>query len=531
MRDERSFRSERSHHDDRTKKRSRSRSHDKKRDRDSDRNRNRSRSRSRDRKRDRGDRINDPADKYDKSKKSHRHDDDRDDKSKKSHRDNKSNGRSKSSKYDNDEDDGIQKKKKLEEIENYDDLALKEIEDFITEENIDEVQEAERLALERKKRREEILQKHNSEKNLIILPPITQETMESNFVVDRKNEALLSASPFTSESLAAMAIADTSSIAKMVSSNTEITNINDSKNDDNSTTSNGDKLDVGISTETKTELHEANEKGISKIASGNEEDVEALLDLSPIPLEEGVNPVVLRNSSSNSSLHYINNGHAPDVVTSEGDADAKFIKIHDERRAEKSAIEMEAHNHRESMPFDMFSSSPSDHEKGGKINGVGLTAGRKALREALMEGEDPHLQSNWDDGEGYYKPRIGEMIGDQYQTMGVVGKGVFSIVIKCRDIKGNEGEPVAIKVIRNNDTMRKAAEKERVILSMLCERDPENRRHCVKLLAHFEFRNHVALVFDYQQMNLRETLKKFGKDVGINIGAVRMYARQLLVVG
>jgi hypothetical protein len=24
-----------------------------------------------------------------------------------------------------------------------------------------------------------------------------------------------------------------------------------------------------------------------------------------------------------------------------------------------------------------------------------------------MEGEDPHLQSNWDDGEGYYKPRIG----------------------------------------------------------------------------------------------------------------------------
>ena len=33
------------------------------------------------------------------------------------------------------------------------------------------------------------------------------------------------------------------------------------------------------------------------------------------------------------------------------------------------------------------------------------------LREALLEGEDPHLQSNWDDGDGYYKPRIGELIG------------------------------------------------------------------------------------------------------------------------
>jgi hypothetical protein len=35
-----------------------------------------------------------------------------------------------------------------------------------------------------------------------------------------------------------------------------------------------------------------------------------------------------------------------------------------------------------------------------------------ACREALLEGEDPHLQSNWDDGDGYYKPRIGELIGN-----------------------------------------------------------------------------------------------------------------------
>ena len=113
--------------------------------------------------------------------------------------------------------------------------------------------------------------------------------------------------------------------------------------------------------------------------------------------------------------------------------------------------------------------------------------------------------------------------------MGIVGKGVFSVVIKCIDLKVKDSEPVAIKIIRNNDTMRKAAEKERIILSLICEKDPENKRHCVRLLAHFEFRNHVAMVFDFEQMNLRETLKKFGKDVGINIGAVRMYARQLLV--
>ena len=103
-------------------------------------------------------------------------------------------------------------------------------------------------------------------------------------------------------------------------------------------------------------------------------------------------------------------------------------------------------------------------------------------------------------------------------------------MIKCVDLRAKEGqEHVAIKVIRNNDTMRKAAEKERAILLAIAERDPEDKRHCVRMLANFDFRNHVAMVFEYQQMNLRETLKKFGKDVGINIGAVRLYARQLFV--
>jgi len=49
----------------------------------------------------------------------------------------------------------------------------------------------------------------------------------------------------------------------------------------------------------------------------------------------------------------------------------------------------------------------------------------------MQEDENPHLQSNWDDGEGYYKARIGEVLCDRYQCMGVIGKGVFSTVIKC----------------------------------------------------------------------------------------------------
>lgn len=178
--------------------------------------------------------------------------------------------------------------------------------------------------------------------------------------------------------------------------------------------------------------------------------------------------------------------------------------------------------------FDMFSDSPSDLEKIAQLPNAKL--GKRAFREALLDGENPHLQSNWDDGEGYYKPTIGEMVGNRFQILGIVGKGVFSSVLKCLDSQDPEGKStVAVKMIRNNDTMRKAAEKERQILMQLNEHDKNNKRFCIRLISHLEYRHHIALVFEYQSMNLRETLKKFGKDVGINISAIRIYGRQLFV--
>lgn len=96
------------------------------------------------------------------------------------------------------------------------------------------------------------------------------------------------------------------------------------------------------------------------------------------------------------------------------------------------------------------------------------------------------------------------------------------------DLK-SDGLTVAIKMIRNNDTMRKAAEKELSILTQITKTDPDGRKHCIHILEHSEFRNHVVFVFESMNMNLRKTLEKFGKNVGINVSAVRLYARQLFV--
>ena len=43
-----------------------------------------------------------------------------------------------------------------------------------------------------------------------------------------------------------------------------------------------------------------------------------------------------------------------------------------------------------------------------------------------------------------------------------------------------------------------------------------------------EFRSHCVFLFEFMPYNLREVLSKFGKNVGINLTAVRSYARQLL---
>lgn len=37
------------------------------------------------------------------------------------------------------------------------------------------------------------------------------------------------------------------------------------------------------------------------------------------------------------------------------------------------------------------------------------------------------------DSEGYYLPRVGEMINERYKTLCVAGKGVFSCVVKAVD--------------------------------------------------------------------------------------------------
>jgi serine/threonine-protein kinase PRP4 len=187
--------------------------------------------------------------------------------------------------------------------------------------------------------------------------------------------------------------------------------------------------------------------------------------------------------------------------------------------------------------FDMFSSS---------VSPVGATTSKATTSNTTKRG---HEQQDWDDAEGYYKTVVGEVISLEstvasssqsastdasvsFRVLGVVGKGVFATVLKCSVISNStsiEMPPmVAIKSIRHNEVMAKAAETEIRTLLLL-----KGSTGIVPLLlpttpTPLEHRGHTMLVFSFMEYNLRDVLQKFGKGVGLSLQAVRSYFAQLL---
>lgn len=159
---------------------------------------------------------------------------------------------------------------------------------------------------------------------------------------------------------------------------------------------------------------------------------------------------------------------------------------------------------------------------------------------ATQAGGSAALADSWDDPEGYYKVFTGETLdGGRYRVLGSHGRGVFSSVLIAVDLVGDgegegayratRGQGVAVKVLRANDTMRRAGDMERRVCEALAREDKEGKRHCLRLLRHFEHRGHLCLVYEAMHKNLREVIRKFGKRVGLNLSAVRAYGKQLFI--
>ncbi|KAJ5158466.1 uncharacterized protein N7500_008117 [Penicillium coprophilum] len=175
--------------------------------------------------------------------------------------------------------------------------------------------------------------------------------------------------------------------------------------------------------------------------------------------------------------------------------------------------------------FDMF--ADDDDDMFAEEAPDPKPAHASALKVPQGKELDISMMDNWDDSEGYYAVRLGELINGRYHIHQNLGKGMFSSVVRATDTQ--TGSLVAVKIIRQNAIMRKAGMKEIGILEQLQEADPEHKMHTIKFDRYFDHKGHLCMVFENLSMDLREVLKKFGRDVGLNLRAVRAYGQQIFL--
>eukprot|EP00928_Gymnodinium_smaydae_P073408 TRINITY_DN56615_c0_g1_i1.p1 TRINITY_DN56615_c0_g1~~TRINITY_DN56615_c0_g1_i1.p1 ORF type:complete len:465 (-),score=82.56 TRINITY_DN56615_c0_g1_i1:16-1374(-) len=166
--------------------------------------------------------------------------------------------------------------------------------------------------------------------------------------------------------------------------------------------------------------------------------------------------------------------------------------------------------------------TPAGFSAAGKQGGL---AAEGQTREAT-----PTPVVGWDDEDGYYRPKTGELLEKRYLVVDPASvRGVFANVIKARDQAHPEKALVAVKMMRASAMMSKTAEREIEILELLKRIDPTNQSNIVKLTDTFDYRKHTCLVFECMHDDLRGALKKYTQNKGMTLSAVKSFTQQLLV--
>ncbi|KAH4004388.1 non-specific serine/threonine protein kinase [Parastagonospora nodorum] len=174
--------------------------------------------------------------------------------------------------------------------------------------------------------------------------------------------------------------------------------------------------------------------------------------------------------------------------------------------------------------LDMFASDDEEDDDAGAMVEESADLKGTVLDEKLLD--------NWDDPEGYYKLISNELVNNgRYRMIRTLGRGVFANVAQAEDRNAETDDPshkvVAIKMIRRNELMRKASQKEMDFLRKVNEEDPQDKKHIIRLLGSFDHKGHLCIVFEHMSKNLRDLLKEETNGHGLTLPAVRLYAKQM----
>lgn len=108
------------------------------------------------------------------------------------------------------------------------------------------------------------------------------------------------------------------------------------------------------------------------------------------------------------------------------------------------------------------------------------------------------------DENGHVECHPGQQLG-QYEIKSVLGEGAFGRVLRVKNLKTGRNE--AMKVLKNEQTKRKAAMAEIIALTVISCRDPLDTSNCIKMLNWFSYDGHVCITFPQLGVSVFDYLK------------------------
>uniref|UniRef100_A0AAG5DBY8 Protein kinase domain-containing protein n=1 Tax=Anopheles atroparvus TaxID=41427 RepID=A0AAG5DBY8_ANOAO len=111
-----------------------------------------------------------------------------------------------------------------------------------------------------------------------------------------------------------------------------------------------------------------------------------------------------------------------------------------------------------------------------------------------------------DDADGHLIYQNGDVLQNRYKILDTLGEGTFGRVVKVRDLHMNH--VMALKVIKNVDKYRAAAELEITALQKINQMDPNFKHLCVHMLDWFDFHGHTCIGFEMLGLSVFDFLKQ-----------------------
>ncbi|KAM8971929.1 dual specificity protein kinase CLK4-like [Pelodytes ibericus] len=145
------------------------------------------------------------------------------------------------------------------------------------------------------------------------------------------------------------------------------------------------------------------------------------------------------------------------------------------------------------------SSGRSSHRKRKYHNSSHVSHSKSQRRKRARSVED--------DEEGHLICESGDVLRGRYEIVHTLGEGAFGKVVECVDHMGGNVR-VAVKIIKNVEKYREAAQSEVLVLGHLNRRDPKNTFRCVQMLESFEYHGHVCIVFELLGLSTYDFIKE-----------------------